>query len=364
LFNPYPSTATKGFILDRIFEEVGLAGYEFDRSPEQDISALSKMDVLMAQWQAQRMNLNYNFPSSMGGGDPSDVAGVPDFAIDAIAVSVAMRVAPGMGKSMSVESRRALTESMTMIRAVTAKIPCMSLTRTTPIGMGNRYRSTVWPYAWGPSPQCESGPFTLKDLTISDQYADYGDGYIATLSGYPDGAALQLIDSVGGKYRLIGSLLYGDGLAGGIDHPVVRQTYPGATNSPYDTTLTIYVTEEPVAPGVPPTITTNASQTVPENDVLAIALTANEIVTWSLAGGDDEARFEISGTTLRWLGNGAKNYEAPDDADTDNVYEVIVRATDADALTTDKTISVTVTDVAEAPPGSFYAQYAAILEDA
>ena len=103
-------------------------------------------------------------------------------------------------------------------------------------------------------------------------------------------------------------------------------------------------------PGPPPdvtapTITSANTASVNENAVLVHSLTADEAVTWSIASGTDQARFEISGSTLRWLSNGTKNFEAPDDADTNNVYLVTVRATDLASNTTDQSISVTVLNV-------------------
>lgn len=94
----------------------------------------------------------------------------------------------------------------------------------------------------------------------------------------------------------------------------------------------------------PPTITSANTDSVFENSTLAHALTADETVTWSIVGGADQARFEISGSTLRWLANITKNYEVPDDAGTNNTYVVTVRATDLASNTTDQTITVTVTD--------------------
>lgn len=100
---------------------------------------------------------------------------------------------------------------------------------------------------------------------------------------------------------------------------------------------------------VAPVISTSATASVAENSTLSIALAANQTVTWSIVGGADQAKFEISGTTLRWASNGTKDYESPNDADTNNTYIVTVRATAvSDAQTTDKTITVTVTDVVEA----------------
>jgi polyisoprenoid-binding protein YceI len=97
-----------------------------------------------------------------------------------------------------------------------------------------------------------------------------------------------------------------------------------------------------------PTITSAATASNLEAAVLAHALTADEAVTWSIVGGADAAMFEVSGSTLRWLGNGVRDFEAPDDANTDNAYEVTVRATDTALFSTDQNITITVTDVLEA----------------
>jgi hypothetical protein len=102
-----------------------------------------------------------------------------------------------------------------------------------------------------------------------------------------------------------------------------------------------------------PTITSASSANYAENSTLSHSLTANEAVTWSIVGGADQARFEISGSTLRWAGNGTKDYETPNDADTNNTYVVQVRATDGANNTTDQTITITVTDVGEGSPKAY-----------
>lgn len=96
-----------------------------------------------------------------------------------------------------------------------------------------------------------------------------------------------------------------------------------------------------------PTITSANTAFNIENNTLSHALTANESVTWSIVGGADQTKFEISGSTLRWLANGTKDFDAPDDADTNNTYVVTVRATDLASNTTDQTITITVTDVSD-----------------
>jgi hypothetical protein len=76
--------------------------------------------------------------------------------------------------------------------------------------------------------------------------------------------------------------------------------------------------------GPTPQITSSAAVSVVENSVLAHTLTANYPGTWTTVGGADAAKFLVSGNTLRWVGNGTKDFETPDDADTNNVYQVIV----------------------------------------
>lgn len=115
-----------------------------------------------------------------------------------------------------------------------------------------------------------------------------------------------------------------------------------SVDTPITRVFTIHVTDV-----ASPTITTASTASVAENATLSISLTSDQTVTWSIVGGADQGDFEISGTTLRWASNGTQNYEAPADADLDNVYVVTVRATNAATSdTTNKIISVTVTDVA------------------
>ena len=98
------------------------------------------------------------------------------------------------------------------------------------------------------------------------------------------------------------------------------------------------------------TITGLANGTVAENAVYASAaptVTGHRgAVTWTKEG-TDAADFTISGSGV--LSMVARDYEDPADDDENNVYEVTVKATDADDITGTAAITVTVTDVNEAP---------------
>ena len=106
-----------------------------------------------------------------------------------------------------------------------------------------------------------------------------------------------------------------------------------------------------------PVITSNAggnSATVNRSEngtavttVLAGDQDGNSVI-YSIAGGADAARFTISSTTGALSFIAAPNYEAPTDVGANNIYDVIVRASDG-TLSDTQTIAVTVTNINEAP---------------
>ena len=91
--------------------------------------------------------------------------------------------------------------------------------------------------------------------------------------------------------------------------------------------------------------------TVAENAVYASATPtvtgATGTVTWTVEGVD-ASDFTIDGSTGA-LSMVARDFEAPADDDTDNVYAVTVKATDADGIVGTAALTVTVTNVNEAP---------------
>ena len=109
--------------------------------------------------------------------------------------------------------------------------------------------------------------------------------------------------------------------------------------------ITVTVTD---ADEIPPVIAGAIAPSVVENSTAVATYTANEAVTWSLNGGDDADRFTLDGGALAFVS--APDFEVPSDANTDNSYLVVVRATDTAGNTADQSITVTVTDVDEVAP--------------
>ncbi|MFN6565565.1 MAG: beta strand repeat-containing protein [Nostoc sp. ChiSLP01] len=84
-------------------------------------------------------------------------------------------------------------------------------------------------------------------------------------------------------------------------------------------------------------------------------------ITYSLAPGFDSDLFNINSTTGAVTFKNAPNYEAPQDLDRDNVYDLIVTASDG-VLQTDKTYSVSVTNVNNEAPKDISLSSTAIVE--
>jgi len=102
-----------------------------------------------------------------------------------------------------------------------------------------------------------------------------------------------------------------------------------------------------------PTITGPSSATgatssisISENTTSVQTFTANELVTWSKSGTDGSF-FSISAGGVVTITS--RDFESPADSGGDNTYVVIVTATDAALNTTNQTVTITITNVNEAP---------------
>jgi hypothetical protein len=111
----------------------------------------------------------------------------------------------------------------------------------------------------------------------------------------------------------------------------------------------------------PPVVTSNggsatAALSVAENVTAVTTVTAtdpdaNTSLTYSISGGADAALFQMNGSTGALSFKGAPNFESPNDAGGNNVYDIIVQVSDGN-LTDTQAIAVTVTNINEAPSGA------------
>ncbi len=121
---------------------------------------------------------------------------------------------------------------------------------------------------------------------------------------------------------------------GGLDTATVTVTITGANDAPE------------IAAEVAVQVAENSTM-VPAN-IMATDV-EGDALTFSITGGADASLFQIDPTTGALSFVAAPDFEAPGDADGDNIYTVTVAVTDENGAVAEETIDVTVTDVDEAP---------------
>ncbi|MEI7609622.1 MAG: DUF4347 domain-containing protein, partial [Rhodospirillaceae bacterium] len=122
-----------------------------------------------------------------------------------------------------------------------------------------------------------------------------------------------------------------------------------------DGTISLLLSAVPTGP----TFTSGTTASFAENatgtayTAAATASGGGGTVSYSLTGGADQAKFAINSATGALTFVSSPNYESPTDVGANNVYDVIVTATDTNGSST-QAVAVTVTDVAPAwtAPGS------------
>ncbi|PTS84480.1 hypothetical protein DBR17_07975 [Sphingomonas sp. HMWF008] len=159
-------------------------------------------------------------------------------------------------------------------------------------------------------------------------------------------AARFTIDAITGALRFVSAPDFeapGDAGANNVYDVIVRATDGALFDSQAITVTVTNVNEAPVIAG-------DAFAAVAENQLFAAAVTAidsdSSNLLYAISGGADGALFEIDAATGMVSFRSAPDFEAPDDADANNVYDMIVSVTDGD-LTDSRALAITVTNVDE-----------------
>lgn len=157
---------TKRQIVEEAYSELALAGYVFDLSPEELQTALRRLDAMMATWEAKGVRVGYAFASGPTTVSLDTPAGLPDSAVETIFLNLAMRLAPGNGKQISPETKRAARDGYDTLLLAAAQPQEQQQPSTMPRGAGNRvWRGSQSPYY--PAP--DSNPLGITpgdDLSI------------------------------------------------------------------------------------------------------------------------------------------------------------------------------------------------------
>jgi hypothetical protein len=129
---------TKRQFVTQAFEEIGLAAYVFDLTPEQLQSALNRLDSMMASWNAKGIRLGYPIPASPQDSDLDEATNVPDSANEAVYLNLGIRIAPGFGKAVAMETKASAKAAYDTLMSLAAMPPEQQMPGTMPSGAGNK----------------------------------------------------------------------------------------------------------------------------------------------------------------------------------------------------------------------------------
>jgi len=129
---------TKRQLCNEALGELAIQGYEFDIRPEELASAVRRLDTLMATWESKGIQLGYAFPASLDESDPDTLSGVPDYAVEAVYLNLAIRLAPGYGKQVSPDTKKAAGEAYMQLLWSAASPLQQPQPNTLPRGAGNK----------------------------------------------------------------------------------------------------------------------------------------------------------------------------------------------------------------------------------
>lgn len=129
---------TKQQLIEDAFAELGLPVTTFNVGPDQLERALRRLDTMLATWNGKGIRLGYAMSSSPDGSNLTDESGIPDTAYETVIASLAIRLAPGRGKTVSQDTRNTARDGYEGLLALAAYPPQQQLPSTLPRGAGNK----------------------------------------------------------------------------------------------------------------------------------------------------------------------------------------------------------------------------------
>jgi hypothetical protein len=142
---------TKKQIIAKAFAELALAGFVYDLGPEQMEDALQSLDAMMAEWTTFGVNLGYLLPATPDDSSIDAESGIPDTANRAVYLNLAVALAAGKGKALSVDTRAAAARGYHQQLAAAARAVARAapMPNTMPRGAGNKPWRGLGPFFHG-----------------------------------------------------------------------------------------------------------------------------------------------------------------------------------------------------------------------
>lgn len=149
---------TKREIIAQAYAELGLANYVFDLSPDQQADAMRRLNSMLGTWNARGIRIGYTIPAAASGGDLDDDSAIPDSAIEATYLNLAVRLAGGIGRQAPSTLFASAKDAYTALISLHASPIEKQLPTYVPLGAGNKpWRFSDNEYVLEPDPSLLAG---------------------------------------------------------------------------------------------------------------------------------------------------------------------------------------------------------------
>ncbi|QVJ07704.1 tail accessory factor [Sphingopyxis phage VSN-002] len=159
---PIPVSAIgvpKKAIIEMAYEDCRISGFDFDRTPEEDLMALRRLNTLMSEWPWNL--LGYDLPAS-GEGTGEDLSNLPRDVTHGIAQLLALRLMAAFGKTPPETFRVTSAQSIAYVRAQAVSVPFTKFAPGTIRGAGAKNGG------WSRSP-------FFPDYSVESEWEPQGD---------------------------------------------------------------------------------------------------------------------------------------------------------------------------------------------
>jgi hypothetical protein len=133
---------TKQQIIEQALIEIGKNPKIFNIAPEDREDALRTLDSMMASWNGRGIRLGYALPSSPDSSTLDTDSGLPDWAIEATYLTLAIRLAPSYGKNLSPQTLMSARTAFASLPNRGAFPPEQQFRAGLPAGAGNKPERT------------------------------------------------------------------------------------------------------------------------------------------------------------------------------------------------------------------------------
>lgn len=131
---------TKSDIISMAFEDCRLAGYDFDRTPEESQSTLRLLETMMKGWP-------WNVLGYFHSASEADKSNIPDDAAEGVVKALALRVMGNKGKAIPESFRPIAVQAINYVRGQYATVPTIGFAPGTIRGAGAKpWPSNSYPF--------------------------------------------------------------------------------------------------------------------------------------------------------------------------------------------------------------------------